>query len=267
MRKRSIVFLFLFVPFALFAQEQKNTKPKSSVPEDEQIGVPMSGMPIVKTGFDLEKQVAFGKEVIKNGGFLNGLQIYKVVRTENVASCTSSQCKVVAPTLLSIRYAGEGRCKDVRDSSMQQVCSAVDAGKCDALTGGKKTFCQSLLGGDVNGLAKSSQDFEVTKALGFPIGSGEASLILGIYNGFKRYSGIACERYANGAKLSLSRQFACKVIFSQNPDTEIEGLTNDLALFFVSRYNAKPELCDSIVDDSVRAVCKNPKVKELIEAW
>ncbi|MFA5337499.1 MAG: hypothetical protein WC330_04120 [Candidatus Omnitrophota bacterium] len=267
MRKWLIVFLFLFIPFTLLSQEQKSTKQKSSIPDNEQLGVATSGLPLVSTGFNLEKQLNFGKEVLKNGGFLDGLQIYKVVRSENTASCATQQCKAVAPTLLSIRYAGEGRCQDIKDSSMQQVCSAVDSNKCDLLTGGKKNFCQSLLNGDVGNLAKSSQDFEVAKSLGFPIGTGEASLILGIYNGFKRYSAIACERYANSAKLSLSRKLACKIIFAQNPDTEINALTNDLSLFFVSRQHSMPELCDSIVDGSVRSVCKNDKVKELINAW
>jgi len=267
MRKWLIVFLFIFIPFTLPAQEQKNTKQKNSMQDKEQIGVSMSGSPIISSEFNLEKQLNFGKAVLKNGGFLDGLQIYKVVRSENVASCETQQCKVVAPTLLSIRYAGEGRCQDIKDSSMQQVCSAVDSDRCDVLTGGKKNFCQSLLKGDVNSLAKSSQDFEVAKALNFPIGPSEASLILGIYNGFKRYSAIACERYANSAKLSLSRKFACNIIFSQNPDTEIDALTKDLSLFFISRQRSKPELCDSIVDESVRSACKDTKVKELIEVW
>jgi hypothetical protein len=266
MGRLAIVFLFLLLPFTLPAQDRQ-AKEKRPEPESREFGFATSGLPIVKSGYDLEKQVAFGKAVIKNGGFIDGLQIYKIVRTENVASCPSEQCKAIAPTLLSIRYAGEGRCADIKDSSMQQVCSAIDADKCDSLPGGKKTFCQSLINGDVSNLAKSSQDFDVAKSIGFPVGREEASLILGIFNGFKKYSGIACERYVNSSKPSLSRKFGCKIIFSQNPDKEIEALTNDLAILFISRYDTKPELCDSIVDESVRNVCKNPKVKELIDAW
>lgn len=269
MKKYLILFLFVLFPLILLAQDKSDDKGVKDKTEDTSMVKQGDLKPMTPKQpiFNLETQLNFGKHALKNGGFLKAFQIYQAVRNDNVSSCDSDQCKAIAPALLWMRYAGEDRCGEIKDPSMQQLCQAVNSNKCDALGSDKKKFCQSFLQGDAKSLAEGARNFEITQSLGFAVREPEALMMLGIYNGFKQYNVMACERYSNQVKASLSKKFACKVIFAQNPDKEIESLTNDLALFFVSRHNSKPELCDSVIDNSVRQACQDSTIKELIEIW
>jgi hypothetical protein len=77
MGRLAIVFLFLLLPFTLSAQDRQ-AKEKRPEPENREFGFATSGLPIVKSGYDLEKQVAFGKAVIKNGGLLTAFKSIKL---------------------------------------------------------------------------------------------------------------------------------------------------------------------------------------------
>jgi hypothetical protein len=171
------------------------------------------------------------------------------------------------PTLLAIRYTGEGRCKDIKDPALQQLCNAVNSNNCSSLSGDKRNFCQSFVAEDAKALAESAGSLEIAKSLGFPVRAQEAALMLGIYNGFKHYSGMACEKYINQQRLPLSKKVACKIIFSSNPDKDIDDLSTDLSLFFISRQDSQPQLCDSIVNSSVRDACNNSSIKDLRDIW
>lgn len=267
MKKYAILALFLLFPLVLLSQDkQENVSPNDVTDETEQESL----VPVTQkeAPFDLEREVKFGKEVIKNNGFMKVFQAYQAARNENVSSCgASSECKAAAPALLAIRYTGEGRCQSISDQSLQQVCMAINSNNCAALPGNKKKFCQSFLANDVNGLVSASGSLEIVSTLGFPVKKPEAALMLGIYNGFKYYNVMACEKYTNKEEMPLSRKLACKVMFSSDADRAADDLAGDLALFFVTRYRMKPELCDSIVDSAVKNACSNKDIKDLREAW
>jgi hypothetical protein len=262
-----MLVLFLFFPLVLLSQDkQDNARLGKAIAESGENSI----MPVTpqEAPFDLEREVKFGKLVIKNNGFAKAFQAYKAVRNENLSSCgVSGECKAVAPALLAIRYTGEGRCGDIKDASLQQLCMAINSNNCAVAPGNKKKFCQSFLDNDVNGLVAASTSLEIVSSLGFPVKKPEAALMLGIYNGFKYYSVMACEKYTNKEEMPLSRKLACKVIFSSNADREADDLTSDLALFFVTRYRSKPELCDSIVDASIKNACVDEKIKDLRDIW
>jgi len=268
MRKYAIFIIVLFFPLVLLSQDkQKGLKPDSATKENG--GIQSAAVDASKEApFNLEREIKFGREVLKNNGFTEVFHAYQAVRSENISSCgLSKDCEAVAPALLAIRYTGEGRCQDIKDSSLQQLCMAINSNNCAVASGSKNKFCRSFLTGDATALAESSGSLEIVDSLGFPVKKPEAALMLGVYNGFKQYNVMACEKYVNQENMPLSRKLACRVIFAPNPYREADDLTNDLALFFIARFRSKPELCDSIVDDSVKTACNDSSIKNLRDIW
>lgn len=267
MKKYMLLLLFLFLPLVLLSQDKKENVTQSSA-IDQTDKESMAPFTPKEPTFNLEREFKFGKEVIKNNGFMKVFQTYQAVRSEKLSTCgASAECKAAVPALLAIRYTGEGRCKDIKDQSLQQLCMAVNSNNCAALPGDQRKFCQSFLSGDTNGLVTASSSLEIVGSLGFPVRKPEAALMLGIYSGFKSYNIMACEKYTNQEKMPLSRKLACKVMFASDPDREAADLGSDLAMFFVTRYRTKPELCESVVDSAIKEACNDKNIKDLRDVW
>ncbi|MEI8348845.1 MAG: hypothetical protein WCI77_01710 [Candidatus Omnitrophota bacterium] len=239
----------------------------SAFAEDKPTMTPLYGSDI--SDKELEQKIQFSKDVLKGSGYLETFQLYRAIRDENVSLCPNDECKRLASNIILLRYGGENRCKDIKNNTLQELCVAVNASRCEELKDWRKGFCEATLKNNPDALVQSSNNPELSKIVDLPFlfNKDTVSVGLGIYYGYKHYSSLACERYLKDTKLPLRWKLSCKLIFSQDFEKDKDELLTDLSLFVLSRIETKPALCNRVKNNFVKDACLNANVKDLSEVW
>ena len=249
-----IVFFLVTISFSLSAQEAKTLTPLILQGNDDDF---------------FEKKVAFGRDVLVNSGYLETFAIFQAVADEDSSLCNYDGSRKIAKHLLALRYAGENRCSEIDDKLFRKLCLAVNSGDCQKLSGWRRSFCEIALKGEAEALADYLAKHDIFKDLILPIPISTDSLLvaLGVYNGYKHYSSLACERFLKEADVSLSWRLSCRMIFSQDFNKDQESLLRDLSLFILDREVDEPGLCGQMENKFIQGACFDKTHKTLSDVW
>ncbi len=260
LKKILFVFSFIFIFQLTFSQQKKVViflPKKLSVEKTEEKE-------------DIEEKIKKEMEFIKNSKYYECFQKYIAVREDDLNVCETEDCRSSANGMLSMRYLGEGRCRDFVEENEEvfkdpeKVCIAFKNGNCSILSGWEKIFCEGVFNGDADLVLKaiSFSPFENSGVDRYDIIE-----MIAVFWGFKKYSCLACERYLKGEELPLCKQFACEIIFSSDPKEKIEKITRDIAIFNLSRKEKDKNLCELIENSKIKKACLNSYIKTLGEIW
>ncbi len=215
----------------------------------------------------LQRKVKSMKEAVRRSRYLDTLNYYLALRHEDSGFCTTESCRQKFINFIPLRYIAEGRCRELTGLS-KELCEAIRRRNCDLepvpMFG---DFCRAILEGDANALLRVGESSSFRREMGGNLEKDGAHKVLALYEGFRSYSVIACERRLRGAGISLSVQLICPVVFAYNPQEVVDGLVEDLAYFEISRQENNLNLCELIDNGFVRDNCLDPGVRDLIDVW
>jgi len=119
MKRFIFIVVCILVATPLFAQDKSNIKPFSPPQK-----APAQTSPSAQKAPGLEREIEAEKRVIRNSGFFDTLQSYVALRENDVSLCNSEQCRSSFEGLLPMRCIAEGRCEEIKDKAMQEICKA-----------------------------------------------------------------------------------------------------------------------------------------------
>ena len=268
-----IVFLFLFNINIVFAQEFK------IIPYRALKDTSRHHFKEVSKCKALEKEIDEKVETLRKSRFYTLLIPYLIVRYEDLSllkeecnrcysddPAASQECirEFYTPTkrLLNVRYLSEGRCEEIiKDATVKRICKAVKRKKCESLQEPDRSICSAIVNIDPEKLyyartrAKRTSSGRISKS--------QIYREVAVYVGYKYYNASPCERYAKN--LSLTDMLGCKILFSADPEEELEKILRDLAIFDISKKRGEPQLCECIRDRNIRKCCEDREINRLDE--
>ena len=218
----------------------------------------------------LQAKINFGTKVLEKGGYLDIFRIYESVRTEDISLCEDNFSKNMAEDLIKLRYSGENRCDEINNVSARQLCEIANSSDCGRYTGWKNGFCQAVRSSDYDILNKIiNKNKIVLKNIlsDFPTDKKSILFGFGIYQGFKYYNPLGCERFVKKSDVTLSWKLSCRMLFYPDYNKEKERVVKDLSLFVAARSIPEPALCEEIDQPTLKNSCLTGEPQHLSEIW
>ena len=243
------VFLVLFIPHLLFGQTTKTTSFFPGTPTED------------KTDSEINSEMAS----FKNSRLYGSLLQYLAVKNEDLSICNNEMCdKGTAKEMIAMRYLGEKRCGDMKDSKFKDICFAYSNPSFNISDPSSVAFYNALLKEDLPAIINSAfimiQSSADSRSFKKEI-TQDVSIILG----FKYHDVNSCQRFSK--ELGLSAKLGCNVLFSSDPDGYLDQIARFLAIANVSKRNNNPNLCEAINNTDIKNYCKDPKKKDLADIW
>lgn len=211
-------------------------------------------VPAGDNGADLERKIEAEIPAVANFGF----EKYLAVAEDALSLCNTDSCRKSAQQLLDYRYMAETRCDSCKGDSIKRICYALKNGNCDGLNDRGRSVCVAF-----SSDSEKSIDTLLANATTSTVTRSDEAEALGIYWGFKKYNYLACQKYLGSRDISFSKRFACKIMFSSNPQEELEKILRDLAIFNIARKENQPTYCSSIKDQKIKNACLDTNIKDI----